>query len=217
MSTTIILTSTVNINSKKYFLHQVNKNERLQSYLKSVLQWLKKTDLKIILVENSGYKYEELHQYLSDRFEIISFKEDELQDVDGKNVFNCTSKGISELYAINYAFNHSKIIEHDELTFIIKITARFFIPNFDNFLATYNLTYYDCLTQNESSRCEIVGSRYDNFKSMFNIYNEQSCFTHHVEALYESRARSFKNVLRCDLFQIESTPRGGAPMSFTDL
>ena len=50
---TIILTSTVHVNFKKHFLVQVNANDRLQTYLKSVYQWLEKTIFHIILVENS--------------------------------------------------------------------------------------------------------------------------------------------------------------------
>ncbi len=42
MNITLVLTSTVNINEKKIFLTQRNKNERIDVYVKSVLQWLKK-------------------------------------------------------------------------------------------------------------------------------------------------------------------------------
>ena len=55
----IILTSTVNINHYKHFLHQRDPVERLNCYLKSIKQWLEKTNLKICLVENSGYTFPE--------------------------------------------------------------------------------------------------------------------------------------------------------------
>ena len=64
MQTTIILTSTVNVNIKKSWLFQINKNDRLDTYLKSVKQWLENTKFNIILVENSGYNFNELDEYL---------------------------------------------------------------------------------------------------------------------------------------------------------
>ena len=38
--TTIILTSTVNVDVNKSFLFQTDRNERLTVYLKSIRQWL---------------------------------------------------------------------------------------------------------------------------------------------------------------------------------
>lgn len=217
-TTTIILTSTVNVAPNKAFLYQVDKNERLQAYLKSVSQWIEKTNFNLILVENSGYEYQELQPFLSNRFEIISYKEDELQDVDAKRVSQYTSKGVSELYAINYAFKNSKLIT--DSSFIIKVTARFYIPELDKFLTKYDLSQYDCLRQNDPDRCEMVGCSYTNFKKMFDIYDlNSSGFCHHVEDLYRRRALSFdcQRVLRCDVIQIEQTQRGGAPMIYTDI
>ena len=214
---TIILTSTVHVCPNKAYLYQIDKEERLQAYLKSALQWIEKTNLNIILVENSGYEYEELRPFLSNRFEIISFKEDELHDdTDAKRASQYSSKGISELFEINYAFNHSKILEKSS-SFIVKVTARFFIPELEAFLSRNDLNENDCLTQNNCDRCELVGCTYDNFKKMFCIYNEEGGFTHHVENLYKQRAFSFNRVLRCDVFQIEPTQRGGAPMIYTDI
>lgn len=216
-STTIILTSTVHVCPNKAYLYQVDKSERLQAYLKSALQWIEKTNLNIILVENSGYEYQELHPFLSNRFEIISFKENELpNDIDAKRASQYSSKGISELFAINYAFDNSKILKESS-SFIIKVTARFFVPELEAFLSSHDLNEYDCLIQNNCDRCEVVGSAYNNFKKMFGIYNNEGGFTHHVENLYKERALSAKRVLRCDVFQIEPTQRGGAPMIYTDI
>ena len=41
-------------------------------------------------------------------------------------------KGHHELYAINYAYNNSKIIKTCD--YLIKITGRYFIPTFENTL-----------------------------------------------------------------------------------
>ena len=119
----IILTTTVHINYNKCFIHQVNSDERRDCYLKAIKQWLEKTTFKICLVENSGYTYPELSTELllyQDRFEIISYNESEIPDL--LPLFQNNSKGSSELYAIDYAYNHSKF----KLTtdFVIKITGR---------------------------------------------------------------------------------------------
>ena len=79
---TIILTSTVNINEKKAYIYQKNKDERINTYLKSILQWLNKTNFNIVLVENSGYNFNELNnekKIYKDRFEVITFKQNILK------------------------------------------------------------------------------------------------------------------------------------------
>ena len=140
MNTTIILTSTVNVNFNKCYLYQTNKNERIQSYLKSVLQWLNNTKFKIILVENSGYDFNELSSekdIFRDRFEVISFNERELKQCE--YLKNNNSKGASELFAINYAVVNSKII--NDTVFLLKITARYFIPELEEYLKSFNFNY----------------------------------------------------------------------------
>ena len=79
----IILTSTIYVNPKKNHLCNTDPNNRLEIYLKSIKQWLEKTNFKIVLVENSGYKYPELKKYAEiykDRFEMILFKENEIEE-----------------------------------------------------------------------------------------------------------------------------------------
>ena len=53
----IVLTTTVSTNGLGTL--QKNKEERLQTYLDSIRQWLL-TDLPIVVVENSGYTFPEL-------------------------------------------------------------------------------------------------------------------------------------------------------------
>ena len=137
MSTTIILTSTVNVNLKKIFLSQIDKNERLDTYIKSIKQWLANTNFNIVLVENSGYQFEELQEEketYKNRFEIISFVEEELEEA--QYLTNDNSKGTSEIFSINYAFNHSEIIKNS--IFIIKITARYYIPELQEYLSNFD-------------------------------------------------------------------------------
>ena len=135
MSTTIILTSTVNVNFNKCWLYQTSVNDRLQTYLSAILQWLTKTTFNIVLVENSGYNYDELSaekELYKDRFEVITFIESEQEQA--KYLENNNSKGASEMFSINYAFNNSNIIKQSN--FIIKITFGEFRLYFSYFMPT---------------------------------------------------------------------------------
>ncbi len=218
MNTTIILTSTVNINPIKWFLVQRDKNERLQTYLKAVLQWLTKTNFKIVLVENSGYKYDELDkekELYKDRFEVITFVESELEE--SKSLTDNPHKGVSEIFAINYGLYSSKIIKPSD--FIIKITARYFIPELEDYLKKYDLNEYDCLTQNNRDRCEMVGSHINNFYHIFNThtFNKNGQYICHIEDLWKERTSEYTRILICDQFQIEPTQRGGIDAVFNDI
>ena len=156
----IILTSTVNVT--KHTAFQIDKHERINTYLKSIMSWLKNTDLNIVVVENSGYLFEELKneiQIYKDRFELIVFDEKE-QKYDGYQM-HLQSKGGLEINSIWYAFNNSKILQKS--SFIIKITCRFYIKDFEIFLKNTNIENYDCLRQSYKNRCEIVGTSKNNF------------------------------------------------------
>jgi len=218
MNTTIILTSTVYVNYNKCWLYQTNPNDRIYLYLSSVICWLKKTNFNIILVENSGYNFNELDnekKIYKNRFEVITFKESELEEsqfLEGNN-----SKGCSELFQLDYAFKKSKLIHQS--SFLIKITARYFVNELEDYLKHYNLDTYDCLTQNNRNRCEMVGSHYNNFKTIFNIQISDNENKHngHIESVYYDRTSSFSNVLICKSFNIEKTQRGGGYEYFTDI
>jgi hypothetical protein len=233
---TIILTSTVRVNFKKNAVHQRNKKERIETYLKSVLQWLNKTNFNIILVENSGYKFKELNNekiIYKKRFEVITFKESELKDAE--YLINNNSKGASEIFAINYAFNNSKILKSPvsinklidytngklvkPTNFIIKITARFFINELAEYLSKFDLDEYDCLTQFNRDRCEMVGSHYDNFKHVFglNLIDNNNKYNGHIEYIWKLRTSKYSNILRCKEFKISATKRGGVNGIFTTI
>ena len=216
MNITIILTSTVNVNTKKCFLYQTDKDERINTYLKSVLNWLNKTSFNIILVENSGYNFDELEnekQIYKDRFEVITFIESELSTASYVNNNN-NSKGSSEIFAINYAFFNTRL--KNKLNFIIKITARFFINDLEKYLSNYDLNQYDCLTQNDRNRCEMVGSHFKNFYIIFNhlLFDNQHKYIGHIESIWKERTMLLKNNLTCPIFDIEPTQRGGVSEIF---
>jgi len=193
----IILTSTVFVQNKCY-LFQTDPCERLNLYLKSVNQWLQ-TNFKIIVVENSGYEFRELHDKINERFEIITFNENELPEASYLKENN--SKGSSELFSINYALNKTKM----KYRFVIKITGRYFIPNFEEYLSKINLFNYDGLSQHNPARCEIVGCSFSKKEMVFNKDSEHN----HVEFVYQQRINQLNKVLQMKELKIEQTQIGG--------
>ena len=213
--TTIILTSTVNINPNIDHLYQKNQEERISTYLKSILQWLTKTNFKIILVENSGYNFDELNnekELYKNRFEVITFKENSIEEAS--YLKNNISKGNSEIFAINYAFNNSKIINSSN--FIIKITARYYIDELEKYLNQFDLNNYDCLTQNNRDRCEVIGSHYNNFAFIFNTIftGDETIYHDYIEHVWKIRSSKYDKILICKEFQIDKTQRGGVNLCY---
>ena len=205
----ILLTATVNV-GKKETLFQVNPIDRIKTYLKSIRSWLNKTDLKIVVIENSGYEFKELApeiEKFKGSFEIISYNENTLPE--SAHLKNNCDKGSSELFSINYARNHSKLIA--ECEFLIKITARYFIEELENYLAKYNLDTYDAICQNNiqvTPRCELIGCNMKNFNILFKQPLNNTAFKM-VEIHYRDRLFPMENILECKQFQIEPTQRGG--------
>jgi len=208
--TVLLLTTTVNVQQHKCLLYQADKQDRINTYIKSIAQWLEKTNFKIVIVENSGHNFEELIHLFSkypNRIEFIGFCENELQEA--RFLTNNNSKGASEIFSINYAFNRSSLIKN--ATFIIKVTGRFFIPEFQDYLANFNFSNYDVLIQYDPERCEIVGCHKNNFHHIFNndLLDENGKYMGHVEYVYRYKCSLYKNVIRCKPFPIEPTCRGG--------
>ena len=166
--TTIILTTTVYVNHKKLCIFQSDPNERLNLYLESIMNWLERTPYNIIVVDNSGHEFDELaneKKIYEHRFEVVSFKESELKIA--QYLQGTYSKGASEIFAINYAFNNSFL--KYKTNFIIKITGRYFIDSLVKFLNNYDLPNYDAIRQFEGNRCELVGCHPKHFWYIFNL------------------------------------------------
>lgn len=211
----ILLTTTVNV-QKKDFIFQTDKKERLNTYIKSIRQWLVKTNFHIVIVENSGYLFDELTNEFpryKDRFEIITFDE----NIDAPHLVNHGSKGDSELFSINYAFDKSQILK--SANFIIKITGRYFIPNFEAYILNLNLGDFDCLRQNDQRRCEIVGSHIKNFHTIFykDPIDKHGKYNGHVETIYMERISQFGKIFACKVLDIEPTQRGGLSQIYRQL
>jgi hypothetical protein len=212
----IILTTTVYVTKESSF--QVNYKDRINTYIKSIRLWLKKTKFNIIVIENSGYYFKELEEELNiykNRFEIITFKESQTNYSEFQ--MHLQSKGGLEINSIHYAFNNSKFLSKS--LFIIKITGRFFINDFENFINSKDLSKFDCLKQYFNYRCEIVGTNIKNFNIIFdkNLFINNGIYDYHVENVYAYRFSLFKNVLVCPIFNIEPTQRGGLNEIYTKL
>lgn len=219
---TIILTATITCKDSIVYLIQKDPFERLNSYLKSVKKWLYNTNFNIVLVENSGYTFEELSkekELFKHRFEVISYIESEEESAN--YLTNIPSKGASEIYQINYAFYNSTLIHNKKsnINFIIKVTGRFFIPELEAYISQYNLNEFQALSQHNRKRCEMVGSHVQSFRYIFHtqLINAKGEYDGHVENIYKERINNCKKKLRCKLFNIEPTQRGGDKNKYTTI
>lgn len=206
----IILTATAVVQDKE-FLAQTDKQARIDTYLKSVKQWLEKTTFNIVLLDNNGYSFPELDEYktqYADRFEVLSFLESE--QLESLHLINDKHKGTSEIFAVDWSFYNSRLVSKSR--FVIKVTGRYFIEEFQDYLSQYDLEQYDALCQNETIRCEIIGVHIDKFHMIFNKWPIDANFMYcgSTELVYQYRTQNLcQRVLQCKPFIIEPTPRGG--------
>jgi hypothetical protein len=159
------------------------------------------------LVENSNDDFPELKKIKEEysyRFEYITYDEKYM------DIYKYKSKGISELFSIRYAYDHSERLKTAK--YIIKITARYFIPELESYLKTIQLPKYECLVQHDIDRCEMVGARHDFFDTVFKYSTRYD----HIEDYYKSTASSLKRLV-CKKFFIEPTQRGGENEIFTTI
>lgn len=198
----IVLTATVYVQNKLY-IYQKDYQSRIDIYVKSIQQWVK-TGFNIVVVENSGYTFPEIERVPN--LEIISYKESELHEC--KYLLENTSKGASELFAINYALKKTLFKDFD---FVVKVTCRYFIPGFEKYLNDFLTESFQVICQNEPNRCEFIGCRkaicFNFFDISLKLNNGRYC--HHIEHLYDERINKFDQVFICKKMFIEPTIHGG--------
>lgn len=230
----IILTTAVYVNKSKAHISQNDPTDRVNIYMKSIEQWLQKTDFKIVVVENSGYHFDELKELLekySHRFEVIKYNESEMEKSFFQNYlalclfiktdYLYTSKGASELLAINHAKNTSRLIKNS--SYIFKVTGRYFIPYLQDYLTKdINIYAYNAFRQNNPHRCEILGVHKNYYNDVF-VVNGMYCkkcglYHHHLEDLLEHRISfvSESKINTFPVFKIEAT-RSGTNSEFDNL
>jgi hypothetical protein len=206
----------------KDWLRETNPLERIATYTRSLSQWLEWTKFPIVVVENTGYTYDEWKDWkeeYKDRLEIITFKEDELERAS--YLKEDKSKGASEIFAIEYAYLNSRMIQRDRDSFLIKITGRFFIPELEHFLENIELKNYIALNQNNIDECQMVGVNILYFYSVFypKLINFKCEYDGHVENIYKERILEImsEKVIRCPSFKIPPTLGGGNDRIFIEI
>ena len=218
----IILTCTVNVQPHKSWVFQKDRDSRIRTYTRSISQWLQKTNFNIVVVDNSGYDFSDGHDFVMNgggesrpRLDIVCFNECDVEEAGYLKTND--SKGASEMFAIDYAYNHSAVARAAK--FVIKITGRYFIEELEDFMNQLpDLDAYDCLTQFKRSRCEMVGSHAKNFTDVFalQLLNQCGRYDGHVEHIWRFRTSQYSDqrVLVCKEFAIEPTVRGGINETF---
>jgi hypothetical protein len=148
----IILTTTVNVFDVDK-MYQKSKKDRIDTYNRSLSEWLK-TDFKIIVVDNSGYKYPEFKE--NARFKKISYTYDSIRIPFGSYfIKNTKNKGDHEMLSIMYAYKNIPIFW--KYNKIFKLTGRYYIPDFNKFIKKIPNTFKFYI-QNNSNRCELFGT-----------------------------------------------------------
>ena len=198
----ILLTTTVHVHDTNY-LYQTKKEDRLQTYLASIHQWLT-TDLPIIVVENSGYTFPELK---GTRVEVITFDSNKDKEFHHflHSLVQLKGKGLYEIRSIRYACEHSKLLK--QCTHFMKVTGRYFIPSLQVILQA--LPYSTkAVRQHNADQCEVVGCRKDYIETIFDyLVMKDHTFTHHVEDAYKHRISLIPHAV-LPILSISQTQRG---------
>jgi len=114
----ILLTTAVNNvnNTMKY------ADYRKELYNYQILQWLKRTNYTIVVVESSGYDFPDI---VNERLHKVIFKFDK----------ELASSSQYEAQSILYALNSIKNTDfYDNCTHILKVTGRYFLENLEQHL-----------------------------------------------------------------------------------
>jgi len=126
----VVLLLTASVNIKGMVLTALkDADTREQHYIQAIEHYFTKTDIPILVVENTGHDFSAKlpsHILNSDRLEFISYSGNDFPREKGK--------GYGELELMNYAMQHSRIIKDD--TVIIKVTGRYRVINIGDFVAS---------------------------------------------------------------------------------
>ncbi len=227
----LILTATVNVHKDIAKLCQISPVKRIDAYTKAIKLWLDNTNFYIVVVDNSGYSFQdELKDYFikyKHRFEVVYF--DILLEPNKPNnklntkylrklKWHKKSKGMLELYSINYAYENSKLIKDNNFDFFIKITARYYTKEFESIMSNFDTKRYNSIRQLKCifNRCELVGCNKKYFPILFDLNIDKIELPHvmYVEFIYHYRHRTKipKNtVYMLDKLKLPwNTQRGGS-------
>lgn len=123
-----------------------DKNVRLVQYKQALDYYLKKTENKIVFVENTGFDIsQEYQEYVKvGRLEVMTFK--------GNSYDKRLGKGYGEALIIDYGLKNSRFIK--EAKDIIKITGRLIIRNINQLLHHSRAGNVYCNLVKASSRAQ---------------------------------------------------------------
>lgn len=124
----LFLTGCINPDGMSYTALQ-NPKTRKNQYIDAIRFYLRKTNLKILFVENSGNDISEVFDYeiKNKRLEILTFF--------GNDYDRTLGKGYGEMLIMEYANKYSQFLKNAE--FIFKITGRYKILNINSFINNY--------------------------------------------------------------------------------
>ena len=198
----LLFTMTVNVGKNISSLGQISKDERKNQYLKTILNWVKSYNYDIGIIENSGYDFTELKDMYPNLI-IISFNYNKFDKSLQNILSNIDSKGIHELISINYFLRNTNI---SKFSHIIKITGRYYVPNFEDLVIKNLKINHDAIVQNDRNRCEIVGCSTKMINHVFSLNIGHM----HIEHEFKKRINilSNKNILQLPILPIEKTRRG---------
>ena len=203
----LILTTTVYIDKAVAKLLQTNPEKRIAAYIKAIKLWLDNTNFYIVVVDNSNYSFQnELKDYFikyKHRFEVVHF--DILLEPNKPNnklntrylkklKWHKKSKGMLELYSINYAYENSTLIKDNNFEFFIKITGRYYTKEFESIMTNFNTKRYNSIRQKKDTfnRCELVGCNKKYFPILFDLNIDKIELPHvmYVEFIYHYRHKT---------------------------
>lgn len=219
----IILTCTVTPMQNISFLKQIDPQQRLDCYLKSIRSWIFDDDIiknkiPIVIIDNSNWEFTGLKDLikklnLQDRLEILNYLENKYPISMEKGYWECLS--------IQRAIKDSILLK--QCDFIIKITGRYYIPTLlSKTIAILtnrqldqshrirqkqsNDKQVDCIRQHAGFRCEIVGFRKDLYLYLFDHYGINPRYI--LEKALIDRTTGLYSVLLPQM-EIEPTRNGG--------
>ena len=196
----VILTCTVDACVR---VQQRDRRTRLLLYEKSLRYWLEKTNLCVVIVENSGHSFEPLRKhYGTDRFVCVSLGAKET-NAAFRRIRKKGSKGQHELFAIETALRRARHVV-DRCKFVVKVTGRYFIPGLEEILNRLP-EGVDAIRQRDRNRCEVVGGTLPVARRIFRF---PSPFER-VEQYYERIVDKFETVYTLPNLPVPPVRSGG--------
>jgi hypothetical protein len=177
----ILLTACINPDGMS-FTKLTNPDERKRQYADALLYYLTHTSLPIVFAENSNTDISHLFtdQFSGGRLEILTFQ-------GNKN--KTKGKGYGEAEIIEYAMNHSQMI--DNTSCIIKITGRLIVENIQSIIDERSL-----LKLNQSVQCTILSKfSYADSRLMIVPVAFMKCFLARKSQIDDSKKMIFEEVL----------------------